>query len=392
MFKRHGGHRATLCIVYLLLAMLPALAWAASFKPPTFDPPLSIASQGNFFVGGHYTHTRDGQIMVGQMYVQYEIPAKRTHPYPIVMIHGGGQTGAGFWQTPDGREGWAIYFLRHGYAVYVVDQVGRGRSGFFTDVYGKTRRPHTRAMMQRFSVPEDSHLYPQAHLHTQWPGKGKPGDPVFDQFFASQVEDIADVSRIETLNRAAGAALLDKIGPAIVLVHSQSGPIAWGMANDRPRQIRMLIAVEPSGPPFHGIKDVGAPQWFKDGGLRLPYGITRTALTYAPPITDPAQLHPLRADQADGPGRVHCWRQAAPAHRLPEIAQVHNILILGSTASYHVPYDKCTSEYLTQAGVKNQFVRLPSVGIKGNGHMMMLEKNSLQIAAFLDGWISHHGG
>ncbi len=59
-----------------------------------------------------------------------------------------------------------------------------------------------------------------------------------------------------------------------------------------------------------------------------------------------------------------------------------------SEASYHVPYDHCTSRYLTQAGVKNQFVRLPDVGIKGNGHMMMLEKNNLEIAKYLDGWIA----
>ena len=63
------------------------------------------------------------------------------------------------------------------------------------------------------------------------------------------------------------------------------------------------------------------------------------------------------------------------------------ILIVVSEASYHAPYDHCTSKYLTQAAVKNSFVRLPEVGIRGNGHMMMLEKNNLQIAALLRGWI-----
>lgn len=363
------------------------------FHPQTMDPPLTIASQGNFFVGGHYTHTKDGQIMVGQMYVQYEIPAKRTHESPLVMIHGGGQTGAGYWSTPDGREGWATYFVQKGYAVYVVDQVGRGRSGFFTDVYGATRRPNVKAMMARFSRPQDLNKYPQAKLHTQWPEQGRPGDPVFDQFFASQVEDIADVAKVETLNRAAGAALLDKIGPVILLAHSQGGPIAWGLANDRPLKVRMIVAIEPSGPPFYGVKNVGAPDWFKDtASLRLPYGVTRTPLAYTPAITDPAQLKPVRMTRADGPGLVHCWKQSAPAHQLTEIAKVPNILILGSEASYHVPYDACTSEYLTQAGVKHAFVRLPSVGIHGNGHMMMLEKNNLEIAHYIDTWISHHGG
>ena len=57
-----------------------------------------------------------------------------------------------------------------------------------------------------------------------------------------------------------------------------------------------------------------------------------------------------------------------------------------SEASYHAPYDYCTSRYLTQAGVKHEFVSLPDAGIRGNGHMMMLEKNNLEIAALLDGW------
>ncbi len=63
------------------------------------------------------------------------------------------------------------------------------------------------------------------------------------------------------------------------------------------------------------------------------------------------------------------------------------ILIVVSEASYHAPYDHCTSKFLTDAGVKHTFTRLPTVGIHGNGHMMMLEKNNLQIAALLRQWI-----
>src|SRR5688572_14487437 len=80
-----------------------------------------VDEQGYFFVGGRYTQTKDGQIMAGQMFVQYQIPRERRHRYPIVMWHGGGQTGTNFLGTPDGRKGWADYFLARGYAVYVVD-------------------------------------------------------------------------------------------------------------------------------------------------------------------------------------------------------------------------------------------------------------------------------
>src|SRR5712691_8512970 len=90
--------------------------------------PLNLAKSSYFFVGGKIDTSVEGSPMVGHMYVEYMIPAKRTHPFPIVMVHGGSQTGTNFTGTPDGREGWAQYFVRRGYAVYVVDQVARGRS------------------------------------------------------------------------------------------------------------------------------------------------------------------------------------------------------------------------------------------------------------------------
>jgi hypothetical protein len=37
--------------------------------------------------------------------------------------------------------------------------------------------------------------------------------------------------------------------------------------------------------------------------------------------------------------------------------------------------------------VRNDFVRLPDLGIHGNGHMMMLEKNNLEIAGVLENWL-----
>jgi hypothetical protein len=84
--------------------------------PPLFDAsrPLAIADQGCFYVPGRYTDSNAGT-MHGQMFVQYQIPAHRSHAYPIVMIHGGGQTGVNFLVTPDGRRGWADYFVANGF-------------------------------------------------------------------------------------------------------------------------------------------------------------------------------------------------------------------------------------------------------------------------------------
>jgi pimeloyl-ACP methyl ester carboxylesterase len=240
-------------------------------------------------------------------------------------------------------------------------------------------------MSTRFTAPERVNQYPQAKLHTQWPGAGVSGDPAFDQFFASQVEDIADVAVIEQLNREAGIALLDKIGPAILLTHSQSGPFGWALADARPKLVKGILAIEPNGPPFYENTVVGAPGWFKDGPIGRQGGITRTPLTFSPPASDPKDLRMTQQDAASGPDLVRCWLQGSPARALPNLQGIP-ILIVVSEASYHAPYDHCTSQFLKQAGVAHEFVRLPEIHIHGNGHMMMLEKNNLEIAAYLVGW------
>lgn len=372
--------------LFLTCITVVTLVLAGCASTPSTDGPLSIADQGYFYVGGKYTKTKDGQISAGQMFVQYQIPASRKQPYPVVMWHGGGQTGSNFLGTPDGRKGWADHFLRQGYAVYVVDQPARGRSGYYTDVYGPTRRPNTEAMSTRFTAPERVNQYPQAKFHTQWPGEGVVGDPIFDQFFASQVEDIADVGAIEEYNRAAGAALLDKIGPAILLTHSQSGPFGWVLANDRPKLVKGVIAIEPSGGPKHDVMlTPGQPNFYRDGPIVRGWGVSRTPITYEPAAENQEALNLVRQTRPDGPNLINCWLQPEPARHMPNLKGIP-ILIVVSEASYHAPYDHCTSKYLAQAGVANQFVRLPEIGIRGNGHMMMLEKNNLEIATFLSGW------
>jgi len=64
-----------------------------------------------------------------------------------------------------------------------------------------------------------------------------------------------------------------------------------------------------------------------------------------------------------------------------------NILILTGQSSYHAPYDHGTSNFLNQAGVKHEFIRLEDHDIMGNGHMMMHEKNSKEISTFISNWI-----
>jgi pimeloyl-ACP methyl ester carboxylesterase len=350
--------------------------------------PLSIASQGYLFAGGKYSAGRNGQTMSGQLYAEFQIPSKRTHPWPIVMIHGGSQSGTNFTGTPDGREGWAQFFLRRGYAVYVVDQPGRGRSAYEADLYGAAARVNLENTQRRFAAPERYNLWPQAHLHTQWPGTGAPGDAVFDQFYASQMPSIANFTLQQVLNRDAIVALLEKIGPAILLTHSQSGAFGWPVADGRPDLVKAIVAVEPNGPPFFDVENVPAPGWFRDSASRTrPWGITADPLSYSPPAANASDLSIVQQEKPDGSDVSRCWLQTAPARQLPNLQKVP-ILILTGEASYHAPYDHCTVKYLEQAGVHLTWIKLGEAGIHGNGHMMMLEKNNLEIADVMFRWLA----
>jgi pimeloyl-ACP methyl ester carboxylesterase len=370
------------------LVALLAAASAASVAQNKDVAPLSIARQGYLFAGGKYSTVNGRRVMSGHLYAEFQIPSRQTHPWPIVMIHGGGQSGTNFTGTPDGREGWSQFFLRQGYAVYVVDQPGRGRAAYEADVYGRATQLDLDNTQKRFVAPERYNLWPQANLHTQWPGPGAIGDPVFDQFFASQLPSIQDFTLQQQLNRDAILALLDKIGPAIILTHSQSGPFGWAVADARPDSVKAVVAVEPNGPPFFVTENIPQPEWFRDAASPTNvWGISAVPLAYSPAAAKATDLAIVRQDKADAPDLVKCWMQASPARLLPNLAKLP-ILILTAEASYHAPYDHCTVKYLEQAGVRPTYVKLAQRGIHGNGHMMMLEKNNLEIAAVMSGWLT----
>ena len=357
---------------------------SASIKAAAFVLLLGLSAAGAAQVPAI---AEQGYFFAGRMYVEYQIPAKRTHPYPIVMIHGLWQSGTNFTGTPDGREGWAQFFLRQGYAVYVVDQPGRGRSAYDPMKDPPQRQPDILDAQQRFVAPERYKLWPQAHLHTQWPGKGAPGDPIFDQFFSSQLLSIGDFTYQTRLTRDAAVTLLDRIGPSIILTHSQSGAFGWPIADARPQLVKAIVAVEPSGPPFFNTDIVPAPEWFRDNPTQQRrWGVTDVPMTYSPAVNDPSQLTIERQARPDGPDMVRCWLQKSPARQLSNLQKIP-ILILTAEASYHAPYDHCTAKFLEQAGAHPEHIRLADAGIHGNGHMMMLEKNNGDIAALIANWI-----
>lgn len=342
-----------------------------------------IARQ-SFFVGGEYASVGSSKVMKGQMYVEALIPSRVMHPFPLVLIHGGAQSAMNFMTTPDGRKGWAQWFAENGWKVYLVDVPARGRSAWQPGINGDLIVVPASSVERRFTAPEQFNDYPQAKLHTQWPGsgerKGRIGDIFFDQFYASQVPFLGRAEG-EKLTIDASLALLQRIGPSILVVHSQSGLYAWPIADSQPAMVKGIVAIEPNGPPFF---DLGS----NAETVARPSGLTTTPMTYDPPVTAESPLEFERQSQPDAAALTACWLQKGKSRQLSRLAGIP-LLLVTSEASYHAQYDHCTSRFLKDAGVPHDFVRLEDQGIHGNGHMMMLELNNLEIAAFLSSWMAN---
>ena len=113
-------------------------------------------------------------------------------------------------------------------------------------------------------------IWPQARLHTQWPGNGSFGDPTFDQFYKSTHPALKSTVETSNLILSAGSKLIDSIGvghsidlrdgdwltqnsssqDVILLTHSQSGQFGWTLGDANPSKVKAIVALEPTGPPF----------------------------------------------------------------------------------------------------------------------------------------------
>ena len=185
---------------------------------------------------------------------------------------------------------------------------------------------------------------------------------------------------VQTNAQRAGAALLDRIGSATLITHSQGGPLGFLIADARPSLVSALVSIEPQGPPFEDRVLSNST------AITRPYGLTNIPITYDPPVTNPSTDLLRSTIPSAGPGLTDCNLQASPPKKLVNLAKTPQ-LIVTSEASFHAGYDYCTANYLQQAGVTVEYLNLSGAGIHGNAHFLFIEKNNLEIANRVEVWI-----
>ena len=166
------------------------------------------------------------------MFVQYMLPAERKHAYPLVMIHGGGGQGTDWLQTPDGRDGWADYFVADGWDVYVVDRPGHGRSQSNPSCGNGKVGVANSTLISRLSTSDADRL------------ARRRADA--DEPRRHRLDRELDHGAVLWRRLAAQkiSALLDEIGPAILLAHSAGGGSTFRVPDLNPKKVIGIVAFE----------------------------------------------------------------------------------------------------------------------------------------------------
>jgi pimeloyl-ACP methyl ester carboxylesterase len=322
---------------------------------------LKLADMGYFWVGAEEKKMPYGTILSGQMYVQYLTPAEVRHPFPVVLVHGGGGSMLHYMGVGE-QSGWAHYFVQEGYRVFLVDRPGHGRAPYHPDALGPIGSNVTYA-----AIAADTRRAAVGPNH-QWPGTGDVGDPLLDQILAGQNAAPQDNVFAHTLWASRGAELLDRIGPAIVQVHSAGGPFSWIVANERPALVKAIVNVEGGGQPF-----AGGNSW----------GLTDVPLAYDPPVADASQLAARAVHGANGQSYT---LQADPPRKLKNLDGIPIVYVVGEKSGRN---GEPVVAFLKQAGCRAEVMNLKDKGIPGNGHFMMLENNRRQVFDAIQNWLQH---
>jgi pimeloyl-ACP methyl ester carboxylesterase len=364
--RRFRGLRRLAVTAAIGALCAPSMVAAQSFdslKAPA--EPLVLKSRGSFYVGGRSVEQTAAEILLGpadavtvdQMYVEFMVPNGRTKT-PVVLIHGATLSGKTYDTTPDGRMGWFEYFVRKGHPTYVVDQVGRARSGF--NQAPLNRRLAGEATAANSAVRPTAPGAPSAAA----PGAFRLGDRIgvwknfrFGPRFGETYPDtkfptraVAELSKQAvpdltflvpqpnpTLKALSDLAI--ELNGAVLVSHSQSGPFPMDAALLSASGIRGIVALEP-------------------GACRATY-------------TD---------DQ------------------IAQLAKVPTLVLFGDylpaetglgAMTWQARFEGCRAyaARIKAAGGRIEVVQTPELGMRGNSHMLMQDTNSLQIADVLLKWM-----
>lgn len=332
--------------LFLAGFFLAALAGCAT------QPSIGLREMGSFHIGGRTAIIAgkpikevvttpgaptirldpNGSYMVEAMYTQYFLPTKRQGKVPLLLWHGGGLTGVTYESTPDGREGWLNYFVKRGWDVYVSDSVERGRSGWamYPDILpGEPVFLPKANPWERFRIGTGAGSYSEdATSRKQLVGSQFPAE-AYDNFMR---QNVPRWTTTDAPTLAAYLALVDRICPCVIVVHSQGGQFGFRVAQERPDKVLALVAVEPT--------NAGEPSMV-DKLSKVP-----TLLIYGDYISQDARWSTFKTR------------------------------VMGF------------AEEVRKSGGSVDVLDLPAQGVRGNSHMLMMDRNSDQIAGQIQNWLS----
>jgi len=337
------------------VALMVIAGAAASAQSGKVDlkKPLVLASQGSFYVGGEKKALPappggrggfgGGDVTVNQMYVQYQVPPNGTRHLPVVMVHGCCLSSKTWETTPDGRMGWDEYFVRRDRPVYLADQVSRARSGFdastISAVKAGTQPPSAlpniiyASQQVAWTVFRFGPAYGKAFPDGQFPIEA------VDELYKQMIPDLNALLPNPNPTWKNMAALAVQLKGAILMGHSESGLFPQQAALLDPSAIRGMISIEM-------------------------------------PCAD------LSADQI---GKLA---------KIPTLVMFGDHLgdVQGGPANWAQSLESCNAyvKKVKDAGGDAVMMYLPQMGIKGNSHMLMQDRNSLQLADLIVDWIDQH--
>lgn len=327
--------------------------------------PLALQEQGSFAVGGRVATapgTFDpfallnpaGQTYHGDhLYAFYQIPVNARR-LPLVMWHGAGQFSKTWETTPDGREGFQNIFLRRRFATYLIDQPRRGNAGRSMIETTITPTPDEQRWFNQFRVG----VWPDYFDGVQF-----ARDPeALDQYFRAMTPDTGpfDLSVVSD----AASALFSKIGPGILVTHSQGGGPGW-LTAIKNGNVRCIVAFEPGSNFAFPAGDVPPP---------MPSAFD-TLEGIAVPLSDFKALTRIPI--------VLFYGDNIPAQPTPQPGQ--------DSWRVRLAMARLWRDVVNRYGGDVTLLHLPEIGIRGNTHFPFSDLNNVEIADQMSQFLADKG-